>query len=124
MAFQSDKSIHGRFKANYSFIELKCGGIVKTSEQIIYPPLDGTTYAHDSFCKWLIVAPEGFSIQLEWLSFDLEVADGCNYDYVMIFDNSSKSDEPIGKYCKSTPPSMHMAGNIATIIFKTDSSGR
>lgn len=124
MVMETDGSINGRgFKANYSFINVGCGGIVKTSDAIIEKfSTEDVNANHDLDCKWLIVAPDGYTIQLNWLSFDLEYSDTCNYDYVEVYDNSSKSEEPVGRYCKNLPPTMSVTGNKAMIVFHTDSS--
>lgn len=123
ITFETDRTVHGRgFKANYTFIELKCGGIVKANESIITPPMQGSNYEHDSFCKWLIIAPEGFNINLIWVTFDLESHENCAFDYVEVFDNSTQKDVPLGRYCSTIPPMMSTVGNIATVIFKSDPS--
>jgi cubilin len=41
LIFQTDQTIHGRgFKANYSFFDVPCGGIIKSPNTVISPPPD------------------------------------------------------------------------------------
>ncbi|XP_063696850.1 cubilin homolog [Culicoides brevitarsis] len=123
IAFQTDNTMHGRgFKANYTFVNLKCGGIVKANGSIITPPLQEGTYENDCSCKWLIVAPEGFNIQMNWVTFEMEGHENCTFDYVEVFDNSTQSGASLGRFCETIPPVMTTVGNIATVFFKSDSS--
>ena len=125
--FNSDLSIHGRgFKANYTFSDVECGGIVRDSNIVIKPPMDTEgdgVYKSNSECKWLVVAPPGFIIQLNFLSFELEHDTECKYDYVRIFYNGTGKGEQVGPYCGVKVPAMiTTTDNIATIEFKSDSS--
>lgn len=76
------------FKAKYSTIssDLECGGVIVKDGARIKPPMEGSeTYKHQMNCKWTIVAPIGYKVNLDWLSFNIEDA-GCSYDYVQFFD--------------------------------------
>lgn len=122
LVFQSDGSVGGRgFKANYSLTAVGCGGIVK-SDTTISSPTNGENYDHNLLCRWLIIAPEGFNIQLNWQTFRLENSETCQYDYVEVYDNTTRSPDALGRYCKSIPPLMTTSGNMASIVFKTDDS--
>lgn len=125
--FNSDMSIHGRgFKANYTFTDVECGGIVKDSNIVIKPPKesgDSSSYKSNAACKWLVVAPPGYVIQLNFLSFELELDTECQYDYVKIYFNGTGKGEKVGPYCGTKVPAMITSiDNIATIEFHTDSS--
>ena len=125
--FNSDLTVHGRgFKANYTFSDVQCGGIVKDSNIVIKSPMDTDEdgiYTANSLCRWLIVAPPGFVIQLNFMSFDLEFDSECKYDYVQIFFNGTGKGEKIGPYCGVNVPALITTiDNIATIEFHSDSS--
>ncbi|XP_055632024.1 cubilin homolog [Toxorhynchites rutilus septentrionalis] len=126
LRFVSDLSISGRgFKANYSLIDVSCGGVITSEETMIRSPSssDRGTYLHDLDCKWLIVAPKTHAIQLSWNSFELEKSTTCTYDFVEIYDNSSQTNGFVGRYCGlNKPPAITSSGNLLTIRFKTDSS--
>lgn len=74
--FSSDASVNGKgFAANYSFVDVECGGIVKDSSEIIKSPMemDGNgLYKSNAVCRWLVFAPRGFVIQMNFISFELE----------------------------------------------------
>lgn len=74
-------------------------------------------------CTWIIFAPKGYIIQLNWLAFELENTRSYScYDYVQIFDDITTNEE-IGKYCGSTrPPDVTSSTNVLTIKFTTDFS--
>ncbi|XP_058456836.1 cubilin homolog [Malaya genurostris] len=126
MRFVSDLSIGGRgFKANFSYVDVACGGVITSEDTTIRSPsiADQGSYLPDSDCRWVIVAPKTHAIQLSWNSFELEKSGNCMYDFVEIYDNSSQTNAFVGRYCGMTkPPAITSAGNIVTIRFKTDSS--
>lgn len=104
-----------------------CGGIIKKPNITISPPRNSDGYSHSSNCKWIIVAPLGFIVQLSFVSFEMENAQQCQYDYVAIYDNivaeASRSTRAIGKYCgNEKPPIMMSTSRALTIVFKSDES--
>jgi cubilin len=74
--FSSDASINGRgFMANFSFVDVECGGIIKDSKDLIKSPMesDGNgVYKSNAACRWLVFAPKGFVIQMNFINFELE----------------------------------------------------
>lgn len=125
--FSSDASINGRgFVANYSFIDVECGGIIKDSSEVIKAPMDtdgNGVYKTNAQCRWLIYAPIGYVIQLNIISFDLEQDSMCKYDFVQIFNNGSGHGDQIGKFCGNNAPKViTTTDNVATIYFESDSS--
>lgn len=85
-------------------------------------------YAHGSDCKWIIVAPPGFLIELKFSSFELELFPDCQYDYLAIYDNiitneTATTIQPIGKYCgRGKPPIILSSTRALTLVFKSDES--
>lgn len=76
-------------------------------------------------CKWIIVAPLGYAIQITWVKFSLERHSDCSFDYVELYENNTITgkSQRIGTYCGQTkPPSVISSFNIITIFFVTDSS--
>uniref|UniRef100_A0A7G3AGB7 Cubilin n=1 Tax=Lutzomyia longipalpis TaxID=7200 RepID=A0A7G3AGB7_LUTLO len=131
MILETDSSIGGRgFKANYSFIDVKCGGIVTTSGTVVTSPESDeitdsstTTYAHSTTCHWLITAPGDHNVQLTWINFKIEHESTCDYDYVEIFDNSTDPGRSVGRYCGTrTPPIITSLGHSMTVKFVSDES--
>lgn len=104
-----------------------CGGIIKKPNITISPPSTGRGYELNSKCKWIIVAPLGFVVQLSFANFELENAQSCGYDYVAIYDNiiteETSDTRSIGKYCgHEKPPTMMSTSRAMTIVFKSDES--
>lgn len=124
--FASDASVFGRgFKANYTFVDIECGGLIKDSKETVKPPMDTSTdvYKPNLQCRWLIQAPEGFVIQMNIINFDLELDTQCKYDYIKIFNNGSGNGDQIGPFCGSNAPKVITTiDNLATILFVSDSS--
>lgn len=75
--FQSDASIGGRgFMANYSFVDVSCGGIITDANKVIRSPMStdqNGLYLPNMKCRWVIVAPKGFVIQMNFITFELEL---------------------------------------------------
>ncbi|XP_059613843.1 cubilin homolog [Phlebotomus argentipes] len=127
LTLETDSSISGRgFKANYTFIDVQCGGIVTTSGTVIRSPEStesSTSYAESVNCRWLISAPAGHNVQITWINFQIESEDSCAYDYVQFFDNSTHPARSVGKFCGSrTPPVINSVETMMTVVFVTDES--
>ncbi|CRL00998.1 CLUMA_CG014207, isoform A [Clunio marinus] len=125
--FSSDSSINGRgFAAQYSFMDVECGGIIKNSSEIIKSPMDADddgVYKSNADCRWLVHAPLGHVIQMNFLNFDLEQDSMCKYDFVTIYNNGSDRVDQMGPFCGSNVPKViTTTSNVATIYFHTDSS--
>ncbi|PNF23973.1 hypothetical protein B7P43_G09286 [Cryptotermes secundus] len=132
LKFKTDGSVSNRgFYANYSSIDVGCGGILKQQQGTIQSPNYPLVYPNDHTCRWIIVGALNTVVQLTWQSFRLEGnpyrgnRDDCPYDKVVVFDNSSVPEHGgiMGIYCGSTlPPVLTTTGNVMSIIFKTDYS--
>ncbi|XP_075232242.1 cubilin [Lycorma delicatula] len=129
LKFHSDSNGNARgFLANYTTINIPCGGVFKNTSGTIESPNDPeelSKYQSNVTCKWIIVAPKGHIINLSWLTFSLEKDARCYHDYVEIFDNNTTPGMggSMGKYCgKTLPPAMTSTDNIITIVFKSDIS--
>lgn len=125
--FSTDASINGRgFSANYSFVDVDCGGIIKDSSELIKSPMDtdgNGYYKSNAICRWLVYAPKGHVIQINFISFELEHDTTCKYDSVTIYNNASGMGNRMGPFCGTNAPKViTTTDNIATIVFQTDSS--
>lgn len=147
LKFATDGSIEGRgWRANYTFVDTGCGGVIKTLNQTISPPQReavplpsmrgfeelpahirermeqrwgsaGRT-EHNQDCTWIIVAPPKNSVTLNWNSFDIEDSENCDFDSVNITEGTESR-----KYCGTNIPSvMTTVGNVVKIRFVSDSS--
>ncbi|VVC39263.1 EGF-like, conserved site,EGF-like calcium-binding domain,CUB domain,EGF domain,EGF-like calcium- [Cinara cedri] len=125
LKFTTDSSNSNKgFRANYSTIDIGCGGILKNSSGIIQSSRHQEYYLHDQMCKWIISVNESNRIQLIWSTFSLENHPSCQNDYVEIYDDSILGNaSKIARYCGTkVPPILTSLGNRLTIIFKTDHS--
>lgn len=125
--FSSDASINGRgFAASYSFVDVECGGVVKDPNELIKSPMetDGNgVYKSNAECRWLVYAPTGYVIQMNFINFELELDSTCKYDFVKIFNNGSGLGDPIGPFCGTNAPKViTTTDNVATVYFRSDSS--
>lgn len=80
--FAADASVSGRgFFASYSFVDVSCGGVISDASRVIRSPMstDGNgIYQANSNCRWLVVAPKGYVIQMNFINFELELGEcGC-----------------------------------------------
>ncbi|XP_065577276.1 cubilin-like isoform X4 [Artemia franciscana] len=126
LKFRTDSSSHDRgFYANYSSIDVGCGGIVTNSSGTIASPLHPQAYPHGTTCRWIIKGEPGSVIRLTFQTFSLERSASCKFDYVEVFDNRSVSmgSGRIGRFCgRTTPPVLTTVDNVMTVVFKADSS--
>ncbi|XP_011185073.1 cubilin homolog [Zeugodacus cucurbitae] len=115
------------FKLEYNSIPMgktDCGGVfTKPGHKIRLPTGEDNTYTNNLECYWVLMAPEGKGIMINWNSFSLEKAMDCMYDYVEIFDTlpNDSNEHPLGRYCE-TPPSLSSHSRLLTIKFVSDSS--
>lgn len=92
---------------------------------LISSPNYPKTYPNNQHNTWNITVNKGFHILLKFLVFDLEPSDGCNYDYVKVFDDNRE----MGRFCgpkryRSHPSHRHFIshGNQMKIEFQSDFS--
>ncbi|XP_053948471.1 cubilin homolog [Anastrepha ludens] len=128
LTFRTAVTTSGRgFKLEYRSIPIgktDCGGVfTKPGYKIRLPTGEDDTYLNNQECYWVIMAPEGKGIMINWQSFSMEQTMDCMYDYVEIYDNLGReeSDRPLGRYC-DTPPSFSSHSRLLTLKFVSDSS--
>ena len=67
-----------------------CGGLLRsTSGSFASLDADGNGYYEPELdCTWQIVAPQGQVISLTFNSFNLEVDQNCDYDYIEVMPSN------------------------------------
>lgn len=71
-------------------------------------------------CQWHIIVTPGHVIEVKFVFFDTEWTQGCNYDYVLIYDGSDYSKVQ-STLCGERPPSdLTSTSNSLLIKFHTD----
>ncbi|CAG2112441.1 unnamed protein product, partial [Medioppia subpectinata] len=119
LKFGTDGSVsnHG-FHANYSSIDIGCGGVLTTNHGSLTTPNHPNFYPHSAQCSWLIRADIGFVVRLTFTVFALESHRNCSYDFVEIKDSNNAL---IGRYCGNRlPPVLTSTGNQLFVSFKSD----
>ncbi|XP_059051310.1 cubilin-like [Achroia grisella] len=123
LKFTSDISISGTgFYANYTTLDVECGGIYKQTTGLINHPSDDSLYKNEQNCTWILIAPEGMHIKLNWNSFDLEEMPSCDSDYLEIIEmDSNNKYDTMGKYCGTVlPPAVTTMTNRLILKFVSD----
>ena len=118
LEFGTDGSVsnHG-FYANYSGIEIGCGGVLTTNHGTISTPNHPNFYPNSALCSWLIRADPGFVIRLTFTVFAVEFHTRCATDYVEVRDSNNAL---IGKYCGTRlPPVITSSSNQLFVTFKS-----
>ncbi|KAF4532444.1 hypothetical protein B566_EDAN014449, partial [Ephemera danica] len=119
IVFHTDATVTTRgFKLKY---KRRCGGILRNNSGIINTAL--STFFTGDDCSWIISAPAGKVIRLNWNSFTIQMSnEQCESESVTVFDNSSTTPAGLlmGRYCTSiTPPTLTTIGNLMTIKLKS-----
>ncbi|KAL8165122.1 UNVERIFIED_CONTAM: hypothetical protein K2H54_029833 [Gekko kuhli] len=122
MQFLTNAENTGRgFFIRYS--SLACGGVQEAESGIISSPNYPLPYNSSSHCSWLLVAPEGYTINLTFVAFEVERHTSCRWDSVTILNGGSLSSPIIGRYCGNTSPgTIQSASNKLLINFNSDHS--
>ncbi|XP_047429454.1 adhesion G-protein coupled receptor G6 isoform X8 [Mugil cephalus] len=96
-----------------------CYLVLTEAQGEITSPCYPQKYPNSQTCKWIMQAPAGFIIQLSFLDFDLEEAQGCIYDKVVV--NTGNTDV---KFCGLTANglTLNSTGNVMELSFTSDFS--
>ncbi|XP_053408750.1 cubilin-like isoform X2 [Mercenaria mercenaria] len=122
LRFRTDRSIVDQgFHLSYNFTQ--CGGMLTDPTGIITSPNYPSDYDHNDACAWMITAPEGTQIVLEFTDIDIETHPNCNYDYLEVFNGPYASSPSIGRFCGSTTPAtIRSQSNSLRLVHFTDFS--
>ncbi|XP_056125138.1 adhesion G-protein coupled receptor G6 isoform X11 [Rhinichthys klamathensis goyatoka] len=98
---------------------VSCNVVLTDSQGSFTSPCYPNDYPPSQACKWTIQAPTGFIVQITFLDFELEEAQGCIYDRINI--NTGTSDT---KFCGLTPNglTLNSSGNVMEVSFNSDFS--
>ena len=108
--FVSDGQSSGTgFQLRFQEIGTSCGGSVSLTttdpEATIESPNRPSTSPANAECEWIILAPSGHSVQLDFTGpMDVNGQFGCRSAAVEVRDGGTLSAPLIGRYCGSNPP--------------------
>jgi len=105
----------------------ECGGELTAPTQLIAPSKEPGQYNDNMNCTWVIKAPEGKNVVLQFEQFDIEPSNGCRYDKLVVVEGEKlEGGKQLAMYCgRSTeglPPMIRTAGNVMTVMFQSDAS--
>ncbi|OCT85044.1 CUB domain-containing protein 2 [Xenopus laevis] len=117
--FHSDKHVGSSgFYATYR--KDICGGILTGLSGVITSPDYPDNYPNNAECNWFIRAAPGSTVYLTFTDFQME-NEGCNFDYVAVFDGSGAEDNQVRYFCGTTkPPDIKSSLNELLVVFKSD----
>uniref|UniRef100_H0UU51 Metalloendopeptidase n=1 Tax=Cavia porcellus TaxID=10141 RepID=H0UU51_CAVPO len=123
LRFYSDASVQRKgFQATHS---TECGGRLKadtqTKELYSHAQFGDNNYPTQAHCEWVIVAEDGYGVELVFQSFEVEEEADCGYDYMEAYDGYDSSAPRLGRFCGSGPlEEIYSAGDSLMIRFHTD----
>uniref|UniRef100_A0A8B9FYP0 Metalloendopeptidase n=1 Tax=Amazona collaria TaxID=241587 RepID=A0A8B9FYP0_9PSIT len=123
LRFYSDASVQRKgFQAKHS---TECGGLLKaevrTKELYSHAQFGDNNYPGQTNCDWVIVAEDGYGVELIFQIFEVEEEADCGYDYMEIYDGYDSTAPRLGHFCGSGPlEEIYSAGDSIMIRFHTD----
>uniref|UniRef100_A0A6I8N3E4 Metalloendopeptidase n=1 Tax=Ornithorhynchus anatinus TaxID=9258 RepID=A0A6I8N3E4_ORNAN len=123
LRFYSDASVQRQgFQARHS---TECGGRLKaevqTKELYSHAQFGDNYYPGQSQCDWVIVAEDGYGVELIFQTFEVEEEADCGYDYMEAYDGYDSTAPRLGRFCGSGPlEEIYSAGDSLMIRFHTD----
>uniref|UniRef100_A0A3Q3LWD9 Metalloendopeptidase n=1 Tax=Mastacembelus armatus TaxID=205130 RepID=A0A3Q3LWD9_9TELE len=123
LRFISDASVQRKgFQATHS---TECGGRLKAEAR------QKNLYSHSQFgdnnypghtdCEWLLMAEQGYGIELSFITFEVEEEADCGYDYIELYSGYDANSHRLGRFCGSGPrEEIYLPGDAMLIRFHTD----
>uniref|UniRef100_A0A4W3GNC2 Metalloendopeptidase n=1 Tax=Callorhinchus milii TaxID=7868 RepID=A0A4W3GNC2_CALMI len=123
IGFISDASVQRKgFQATHS---TECGGRlkaeIKSKDLFSHAQFGDNNYPGQVDCEWQVLAEKGYSVELSFQTFEVEVEADCGYDFIELFDGFDTTASRLGRFCGSGPPEeIYSAGDAILIHFHTD----
>ncbi|XP_048014131.1 ovochymase-2-like [Megalobrama amblycephala] len=107
---------------DYSFGD-ECGTVVLLQPKgAVQSPAYPQAYSNNTLCRWVIYAPEGHIVKLDFEDFDLEESENCKYDSLTVFGDVDGKDEIVVVCGRSVPPAVLSHNRIMLLQFSTDNT--
>uniref|UniRef100_A0A8C9SDT7 CUB domain containing protein 2 n=1 Tax=Scleropages formosus TaxID=113540 RepID=A0A8C9SDT7_SCLFO len=105
----------------HAFLGYMCGGVLTGLSGIISSPGYPTEYSNNADCSWAIHVSNLTVVTLVFLDFQLENNEGCNFDFVALFDGPTVTHRHLGNYCgNDLPPDTVTTSNQLLVVFRSD----
>lgn len=89
----------------FSFLPPECGGLLKaeirTKDLYSHAQFGDNNYPGQANCEWVIVAEDGYGVELIFQTFEIEEEADCGYDYMEIYDGYDSTAPRLGRFCGS-----------------------
>lgn len=83
----------------------ECGGRLKaevqTKELYSHAQFGDNNYPSHAHCDWVIVAEDGYGVELIFRTFEVEEEADCGYDYMEAYDGYDSTAPRLGRFCGS-----------------------
>ncbi|KAI3371683.1 hypothetical protein L3Q82_024252, partial [Scortum barcoo] len=105
------------------YISVYCRTVVLVEDQTaVRSPNYPEFYSNDCALRWVIYAPQGHVVKLDFTDFDLEESDRCLYDSLTVLGDVEGTEE-IAVLCgASMPPPVLSYHSVMVLQFTSDSS--
>uniref|UniRef100_A0A8C8SUX1 CUB domain containing protein 2 n=1 Tax=Pelusios castaneus TaxID=367368 RepID=A0A8C8SUX1_9SAUR len=98
-----------------------CGGVLTGLSGVITSPDYPENYPNNAECHWIIQAAPNSIIRLDFADFQMENNEGCNFDYVAVFDGPTMGDPHLSHHCGNMkPPDIVSSMHELLVVFKSD----
>ena len=74
---------------------------VQTKELYSHAQFGDNNYPSQARCDWVIVAEDGYGVELIFRTFEVEEEADCGYDYMEAFDGYDSTAPRLGRFCGS-----------------------
>ncbi|KAE8295831.1 Ovochymase-2 [Larimichthys crocea] len=100
-----------------------CSSVVLVEDQTaVHSPNYPQLYGNDCVLRWVVYAPRGHVVKLDFADFDLEESDRCLYDSLTVLGDVEGTEE-IAVLCgRSVPPPVLSYNSVMVLRFTSDSS--
>ncbi|XP_026222382.1 ovochymase-2 [Anabas testudineus] len=128
LVFSSDISRAGsgfviRHRAVQGHGDPGCGTVVLVEEQtVIHSPNYPQSYSNDCVVRWVVYAPPGHVVKIDFVDMDLEESDTCLYDSLSVLGDVEQTEELALLCGGSVPPAVLSYHNIMVLQFTSDAS--
>ncbi|XP_067220297.1 CUB domain-containing protein 2 [Chanodichthys erythropterus] len=118
--FHSDRHV-ARKGFSVGYRKDMCGGVLTGLSGVISSPGHPQDYTNNADCSWTVHVSNQSVVSLVFLDFQLENNEGCNFDYVALFDGPTVKHRHLGNYCgNERPPNTVTTSNQLLVVFKSD----
>ena len=98
-----------------------CGGVLTGLSGVIASPGYPEEYSNNADCSWTVHVSNTSVVTFVFLDFQLENNEGCNFDFVALFDGPTVTHRLLGKFCGADkPPNIVTTSNQLLVVFKSD----